>query len=128
MLGAGLFRSDPISGYPPGTPARIDYTTPGLLHDAFSMMGFAALIVACFVFARRFARAGSPWRAAASAAAGVAFAVLLQLSGLAFEQHESLVEHGGLLQRAAVTVGLGWLTWIAVRMLKESGGARETDS
>lgn len=119
LLGAGLFRADPVSGFPPGTPGRVDYTTTGLLHDTFSLVGFAALIAAFFVFARRFVRAGSPRPAAASAVAGVAFLVLLQLSGLAFDQNASLVDHGGLLQRGAVTVGLGWLTWLALHLLKE---------
>ncbi|MEW2352251.1 DUF998 domain-containing protein [Spirillospora sp. NPDC029432] len=120
LIGAGLFRSDPVSGYPPGTPDRLQYTTLGILHDAFSLAGFAALIVACFVFTRRFLRAGSRTRAALSAAAGVLFVVLLQLSGSAFSQNADLVDHGGLLQRAAVTVGLGWMTWIALHLLRET--------
>ncbi len=105
LLGAGLFRADPISGYPPSTPARVDYTTLGALHDAFSLAGFAGLTAAFFVFTRRFLRAGSPWRAAVSAMAGV----------------ETLVAYGGLLQRGAVTVGLGWLTWIGLQLLRGRG-------
>jgi hypothetical protein len=37
LIGAGAFVTDPVSGYPPGTPPTpVDTTTPGTLHDLFS--------------------------------------------------------------------------------------------
>ncbi|MFI5711848.1 DUF998 domain-containing protein [Kribbella sp. NPDC051620] len=41
LLGAGLFNTDPVSGFPLGTPATVDYTTSGALHDAFSLPALA---------------------------------------------------------------------------------------
>ena len=59
LLGAGVFVTDPVSGYPPGTPDRLLRNSwHGALHDLFSLAAFAALGAACFVFGRRFARRG----------------------------------------------------------------------
>jgi multidrug transporter EmrE-like cation transporter len=50
---AGIFRTDPVSGYPPGAPAELQHPTPaGSLHDLVSLTAFFALALACFVFAR----------------------------------------------------------------------------
>lgn len=35
-----LFRADPVSGFPIGTPPLPDYTTLGALHDGFSLPAF----------------------------------------------------------------------------------------
>jgi hypothetical protein len=37
---------------------------------------------------------------------------------MAFNQAEGLVEFGGLLQRATVTVGWAWLTLLAIHLLR----------
>jgi len=50
-----VFRADPSLGFPPGTPpGRSDVSWHGLLHVASASIGFACLIIACFVMARRF--------------------------------------------------------------------------
>ncbi|MFF4734129.1 DUF998 domain-containing protein [Streptomyces mirabilis] len=44
LLGAGVFQTDPVSGYPPGTPDHLQgHTRAGALHDLFSLIGFLAL-------------------------------------------------------------------------------------
>ena len=58
LMGAGVFTSDPINGYPPGTPIPAPRTTSGILHDQFSTPVFTALPAACLVMARRFGRQG----------------------------------------------------------------------
>ena len=59
LLGAGIFPTDLVSDYPPGTPDQLPgYTWHGALHDLFSIPGFVALAAACFVFASRFAARG----------------------------------------------------------------------
>jgi hypothetical protein len=50
---------------------------------------------------------------------GVVFLVGFVLTSTAFNQAETLVEFGGLLQRATVTVGWGWLTLLAVHLLRD---------
>jgi hypothetical protein len=120
LLGAGVFVTDPVSGYPPGTPDVVPYTWHGALHDLFSGPAFVALSAACFVFGRRFAARGERGWAIYSAASGLVFAVGFVLASAGFGQAEGLVDVAGLLQRAAVTVGFGWLTLLAVHLLSPS--------
>ena len=119
LIGAGVFTTDPISGYPPGTPDVAPYTWHGALHDlAFSLPGFAALVAACLVFGRRFAARGERGWANYSAASGVAFVAALVLANVGFGQAEGFVDLAGLFQRVMVVVGFGWLALLAVRLLK----------
>lgn len=114
LLGAGAFRTDPVSGYPPGTPDRLQRHTPaGALHDLFSSIGFLALAVACFVFAP----SGPPGWAVYSIASGVLFVATMVLAGAAFDQHQRWVDSGGLLQRISLTIGWTWQLVLAVRVL-----------
>jgi hypothetical protein len=121
LLGAGIFVTDPLSGYPPGTPDRLpQHTWHGTLHDLFSLIGFVALAAACFVFGRRFDARGERGWAAFSAVTGVVFVGGFILSSAGFEQAEGLVTLAGLFQRVAVTAGFGWLTLLAVHVLRSS--------
>jgi hypothetical protein len=119
LLGAGIFVTDPVSGYPPGAPDRLlGYSWHGALHDLFSLLAFVALAAAYFVFGRWFATRGERGWAIYSAVSGLAFAVAFVLSSAGFGQAESLVGLAGLFQRLAVAVGFGWLTLLAVRFLR----------
>ena len=120
LLGAGVFVTDPVSGYPPGSPDRsLGYSWHGALHDLFSLPAFVALAAACFVFGRRFAARDERGWAIYSTVTGVAFAVGFVLSSAGFGQAEGLVDLAGLLQRLAVTAGFGWLTLLAVHLLTD---------
>jgi hypothetical membrane protein len=119
LLGAGIFVTDPVSGYPPGTSDRLSgYSWHGALHDLFSLAAFVALGAACFVCARRFAVRGERGWAVYSAVSGIVFAVAFVLSSAGFGQAESLVDLTGLFQRIAITVGFGWLTLLAIHLLR----------
>ncbi|MEV6410228.1 DUF998 domain-containing protein [Kribbella sp. NPDC051718] len=107
LLGAGLFTTDPVSGFPLGTPATVEYTTSGALHDAFSLPAFLALGVAMVVLAR-----GWVLYSLLSAAS---FAMTFMLASAGFSQTESLVEVGGFFQRIAVIIGWSWLAALAWR-------------
>jgi hypothetical membrane protein len=121
LLGAGIFPTDPVSGYPPGTPDRISgYSWHGALHDLFSLPAFVALAAACFVFGRRFAVRGESGWATYSAVTGAVFVLTFVLSSAGFGQAEGLVSFAGLLQRVCVTVGFGWLTLLAVHLLSSA--------
>jgi hypothetical protein len=63
LLGAGIFVTDPVSGYPPGTPDQLQTygSAHAALHDLFSIATFVGLPIACLILARRFAG----WRSAA---------------------------------------------------------------
>ena len=119
LLGAGVFVTDPVSGYPPGTPDRLSGNSwHGALHDLFSLLGFVALAAACFTFGRWFFGRGKRGWALYSAASGVVFAVTFVFSSAGFAQVAGLVDLAGLLQRVAVAVGFCWLTLLAVHVLR----------
>ena len=75
VLGGGIFVTDPALGFPPGTPDTYPQTMSwhGLLHFIFGQIGFLALIVASFVYARYFAKSGLSGWAIFSAFTGILF-------------------------------------------------------
>jgi hypothetical protein len=119
LLGAGIFVTDPVSGYSSGTSDRLSgYSWHGALHDLFSFAAFVALSVACFVFGSWFAARSERGWAIYSAITGVVFAVAFVLSSAGFGQIEGFVDLAGLFQRIAVIIGFGWLTLLAVHLLR----------
>lgn len=121
LIGAGVFLTDPVSGYPPGTPDQlVEYSSlTAALHDVFSIPVFVGLPVACFVFVRRFSRWGQRGWALYSGITGVVFTIGFVLASLAFGQVPGLVEIGGLLQRLTITLGWIWLALLALHLLRE---------
>jgi hypothetical protein len=119
LLGAAAFVTDPISGYPPGTPAVARQpTVHGTLHQLFSAFLFLGLPAACIVFARRFAGWRRQGWAAYSVATAVLFVAGFALTSAGFGQSQSLVALGGLLQRVTLVVGWGWTTLLAAHLLE----------
>jgi len=123
LLGAGAFVTDPVSGYPDGTPPMPGTPTlHGVLHDlAFSLPGFAGFAAAMLVFAYAFARRHAPGWAIYSGLSGAAFLVLFFLTSAGFSQDPRWVSVAGLLQR--LTVGIGWL-WLTALAVRQTTGAR----
>lgn len=119
LVGAGVFRTDPVSGYPPGTPmAPVQLTTLGFLHDAFSMLVFAGLPAACCVVGYRFARSGRAAWSAYSFLTAVVFVIGFFLASVGFSQDPTLMPVGGLLQRLTLVVGWCWVTALALHLLR----------
>jgi hypothetical protein len=122
LIGAGIFVTDPLNGYPPGTP-RIptERTAHGIVHDLFGIPFFLGLPVTCFVFARLFARWGGRRWAAYSACSGFAMLAAFFLARLGMRQVPGFADIAGLfglLQRINVIIGFAWITLLAVHMLK----------
>jgi hypothetical protein len=120
LIGAGIFVTDPLNGYPPGTPLiPTERTIHGILHDLFGIPFFLGLPITGFVFARRFARRGQRGWAAYSAISGFAmFAVFFFARVSLRPGFEEMAGLFGLFQRITVTIGWAWLTLLAVYMLK----------
>ncbi len=119
LLGAGIFVTDPLNGYPPGTPnLPLQYSLLGRLHRLFSAFVFLGLPIACFVFARLFARRSERRWTIYSLVTGIAFVVMFIVTSAGFAQVEGLVDYAGLFQRITLTIGWAWLTLLAVYMLK----------
>jgi uncharacterized membrane protein YhaH (DUF805 family) len=117
LLGAGIFVTDPISGYPPGEPVHRGHTVHGVLHAfPFSILLVAALIAACAVFARRFTEEARPGWAAYCAATGVAVLAGFCLFALSFTVGAGPVALAGLIQLATIAVGWGWLALLALHL------------
>jgi Protein of unknown function (DUF998) len=120
LIGAGIFVTDPLNGYPPGTPLiPTERTIHGILHDLFGIPFFLGLPITGFVFARRFARRSQRGWAAYSAISGFAIFAVFFFARLSLRPgFEEMAGLFGLFQRIAVTIGWAWLTLLAVYMLK----------
>ncbi|MFB9876782.1 DUF998 domain-containing protein [Planobispora siamensis] len=122
LVGAGVFVTDPVGGYPPGTPAvQGEYTgAPAFLHDAFSVFGFTALIAACAVFTVRFAVRHEPGWSILSAVAGLVFTAALVLSTIGFGQVDPLTGIAGLLQRVMAATACIWIACLALHAMRHA--------
>lgn len=117
LLGSAAFRTDPVSGYPPGTPdTPSEPTASGSMHTVAALpifLGVPAVALAC---AWRFHRAGSRGWALYSAATSVSMLAGRWLFGAGFGQASPrLTDHAGMFQRATIVSGFAWLTALSVR-------------
>jgi hypothetical protein len=123
LVAAGVFVTDPARGYPAGAPLKGDpQTWHGMLHGINALVVFPVLIAACFVLARRFA--GEPenrgWATYSRVVGALvpALAVLSTISG-ALDENGVLSAPTGLLQRAEIILGWTWLSFTALRLLRQ---------
>ena len=106
LLGEEFFVTDPMNGYPPGTPdLPLQYSLFGRLHRLFSALFFLGLPGACFVFARLFAKWGERRWSIYSPVTGIAFLVMFIVTSRGFAQVEGLADYAGLFQRITLTIG-----------------------
>jgi hypothetical protein len=119
LIGAGFFVTDPVSGYPPGTPPLLMHPTViGRLHRLFSALVFFGLPGAGFTLARLCARNGEHTWANYSKFSAGAFLVMFVLTSTGFAQVEPLVKYAGLLQRVTLLTGFAWMTLLPIYLLK----------
>lgn len=118
LIGAGIFRADPMDGFPPGTPAGPPAVISwhGPLHFMSGGIGFLGLIAGCIVLAYRFLRKGERSWAAYSALTGIVF--LTSFVGIASGTKGAGVN---LYFTAGVVLAWLWLTqlYLKVRALAE---------
>lgn len=112
LVAGGIFVPDPALGFPPGTPDRIPDTMSwhGTLHAVAPPLSFAALILACALFARRFAAGqerGWAWYCSVTSAGALVLA--------------AWPDPDGVSVRLAVAIGLGfgWMTALAIHLDKD---------
>ena len=118
LIGAAVFRTDPVSGYPPGTPdALTQPTRTGVIHNLASVPVFLGLPAAAFICGWKSARAGHRGFGLYSAATATTVLATMALAGAGFNQSPRLVNHAGLFQRASIITGLGWLTALSAQAL-----------
>ena len=107
LVASGVFRMDPMRGYPPGTPDGTPETTTRRhdLHDHAGAVVFLALPVAAAIAAFTLADTGWRWHS------GVTAALLLAGFGAFGTAWENDDPRAGLVQR--VVIGVGWL-WLGL--------------
>ena len=89
LLSAAVFPTDPVSGYPPGTPpAPPRPSRTGIAHNLSAIPFFAGLPAAA-------------------------------LSGAGFGQSPGLVPVAGLLHRVSIITGQTWLTTLSAQVLRD---------
>jgi len=119
LLGSAAFTTDPVSGYPPGTPDTLSHPSrTGTIHNLCGIPVFAGLPAAALTYGWRSQRTGQ--RAAGRYSAGTAVTMLavIVLAGAGFGQSPRLVRLGGLFQRASIITGFAWLTVLSARTLR----------
>jgi hypothetical protein len=116
LLCAGVFRADPALGFPAGTPDKT-VSWHGIAHLAAGGVGFACLVAACFVIARRLA---DPAWAAFSRATGVAV-----LAGFLCVAAGAGQTWANLTFTAAVIASWAWLCALAVHLYREPASPAE---
>jgi uncharacterized protein DUF998 len=116
MIAAGVFRADPAFGFPAGTPDGSGQVSwHGMLHFASAGIGFACLVAACLVLARRFAVERRRGWAAFSRVTGVVFLACfgaMAVSGGASWATVAFV--------AGVLLAFGWVSALAVHLYRRT--------
>lgn len=115
LILAGIFVTDPVPGYPPDPPAAP--TRHGHLHTISSLLVFLPLFAAAIVVGRLLAASGSPAWAAYSLLTAVAIIAGMLLSGAGFGGASRVAPVAGVVQRAAIIAGWGWLALLALHLL-----------
>jgi Protein of unknown function (DUF998) len=125
LIGAAVFATDPVSGYPPGTPdALVAPSRAGMVHNLAAVPVFAGLPAAAFICAWRSARIHQRGFALYSAATATTMLATTALAGAGFGQSPRLVNRAGLFQRASIMTGLGWLTAVSARTPKRASSTQ----
>ncbi|MGC1406860.1 MAG: DUF998 domain-containing protein [Candidatus Dormiibacterota bacterium] len=120
LLGAGVFTTDPVNGYPPGSAdVPVIRTRAGHLHDLSAVLVFAAVPAACFAYSFHFVAESDRTWAGYSATTGVAFTTAWALAAGGFNQEPRLVENSGLFQRVAIVTGFSCMSALAARLASQ---------
>jgi hypothetical protein len=117
LISAGIFATDPVNGYPPGAPDRMEHRTrTGLAHELSAvpvMIGIPVLAVVAGVHA---ARRSERRRAGYSLATALVSLVAFIASGAGFGGGEPFARRAGLLQRIGIVTAFGWISYFALRV------------
>jgi hypothetical protein len=125
LIGSAVFTTDPVSGYPPGTPDALRAPSrAGTMHNLAAIPVFLGLPAAALGYSWRSFRIGQ--RAFGLYCAGTAITMLaaMALAAAGFSQSPRLADLGGLFQRASIVTGFGWLTVLSARALQHAPATR----
>lgn len=118
LIGAGVFVTDPIFGYPSDKPLVLrQFTFHGHLHDGFSMLVFICLPWACFAFREYFITQDKKGWANYSTYTGYAMIVTFIITSMGFKQLSGFVNYAGLFQRVCISIGWTWVTLLSIHLV-----------
>jgi hypothetical protein len=121
LISAAVFTTDPVSGYPPGTPDVLTRPTrTGIAHNLAAVPVFAGLPAAALVSGWRSWQAGQHRFSVYSAGTAVTMLLTTALAGAGFGQSPRLINLGGLFQRASIITGFAWLTALSAQTLRRT--------
>ncbi len=132
LLIAGLFVTDPILGYPPGTPSAPPQSLHGTIHGIAGLIVFLSVAFACFVLVRYFFH-DAHWRGWAAYSILTGLLVLVFFFGSNVTAVLSATRAWpnaptGLLQRVAFLLGWGWIALLALKLYREQRSKVSTAS
>jgi len=113
MVLASIFPTDPVDGFPPGTPLGVPTTmsTSALIHLASGGIGFVTLAAACFVVARAMSRRKEAPMARLSVFCGLAILI-------GFFSPIAIPAAGVAGIWFAVVVGWAWLALTSMHLIR----------
>ena len=121
LIGSAVFTTDPVSGYPPGTPdALTQPSRTGTAHNLAAVPVFFGLPGAALACGWRSWRAGRRRFGLYSAGTAVAMLTTMALADAGFGQSPRLVDFGGLFQRTSIITGFTWLTALSAQALRRT--------
>lgn len=114
VVAAGIFPADPMLGFPPGTPEGLPETLSwhAIVHNLTFVFAFLGLIIAIFVFARRFAAAKEWGVASVCVVTGLATPALIVVSQMRPDVAGYVLFGMNVLVNA-------WVVLLAMRLLAE---------
>ena len=125
LIGSAVFTTDPVSGYPPGTPdALTQPSRAGIAHNLSALPVFVGLPAAALTCGSRSWRAGQRGFALYSGGTAVTMLSAMALAAAGFGQSPALVNLGGLFQRVSIVAGFGWVTAVSGRALRQLADGR----
>jgi len=121
LIGSAIFPTDPVSGYPPGTPNVPQAPSrAGMLHNLAAIPVFAGLPAAAAGASWRSFRTGQRGWGLYCAGTAITMPAAMTLAAAGFSQSPRLVHLGGLFQRASIVTGFAWLTALSARALQHA--------
>jgi Protein of unknown function (DUF998) len=128
LLGSAAFATDPVSGYPPGTPDAIGHPSrTGTIHNLCGIPVFLGLPAAALSYGWRSWRIGQRRFGLYRAGSAVIMLAAVLLGGAGFGQSPRLVNLGGLFQRASIITGFAWLSAVSARTLRRAHATAAPD-
>lgn len=119
LVGSAVFITDPVSGYPLGTPdALTQPSRTGTAHNLAAVPVFVGLPAAALGCGWRSWRAGRRRFGLYSAGSAVTMLTTMVLAAAGFGQSPRLVNVAGLFQRTSIITGFAWLTALSARALR----------